>query len=87
MDADLPLLQEARPGMWRYLNAATESVEVSPHGPWFQYHPTTGERSDDRWPVVVKLSDRVKMEWFKQVAPTWAMAEDEMAVSGIYWKL
>ena len=23
----------------------------------------------DRWPMVVKLSDRVEVEWFKQVSP------------------
>ncbi len=83
MDADIALLQEVRPGMWEYLNEARESVAVSPYEPWFQYHPTTGERSYDRWPVIVKLSDRVEVEWFKQVAPTWALAEDEMSVSDI----
>ena len=35
--------------------------------------------------MVVKLSDRVEVEWFKQVSPICdtAEAEDEMAVSGI----
>ena len=23
----------------------------------------------DRWPMVVKLSDRVEVEWFKQISP------------------
>ena len=36
----------------------------------------------DRWPMVVKLSDRV-VEWFKQVSPISEPAEDEIAVSGI----
>ena len=37
----------------------------------------------ERWPMVVKLSDRVDVEWFKQVTPITEVAEDEIAVSGI----
>ncbi len=38
----------------------------------------------DRWPMVVRLSDRVDVEWFKQVGPMWQYpAVDEIAVSGI----
>ena len=37
----------------------------------------------DRWPKVVKLSNRVRVEWFKQVSPISETAEDEIAVSGI----
>ena len=37
----------------------------------------------DRWAMVVKLSDRVDVEWFKQVSPISVPAEDEIAVSGI----
>ena len=37
----------------------------------------------DRWAMIVKLSDRVEVEWFKQISPIGAMAEDEIAVSGI----
>ena len=37
----------------------------------------------DRWPMVVKLSDRVEVEWFKQVGPTGWVEQDEIAVSGI----
>jgi hypothetical protein len=33
--------------------------------------------------MVVKLSDRVEVEWFKQVSPISDTAEDEIAVSGI----
>ena len=43
---------------------------------------------EGRWsnlasPKVVKLSDRVEVEWFKQVSPISAAAPDEIAVSGI----
>ena len=37
----------------------------------------------DRWPLVVKLSDRVTVEPFRQVAPISGLAEDEIGVSGI----
>ena len=37
----------------------------------------------ERWPMVVRLSDRVKLEWFKQVSPISLVEEDEIAVSGI----
>ena len=37
----------------------------------------------DRWPMVVQLSDRVEVEWFKQVSPISEVASDEIAVSGI----
>ena len=37
----------------------------------------------DRWPMVVRLSDRVDVEWFKQVGPTGWPEQDEIAVSGI----
>ena len=39
--------------------------------------------SYDRWPLVVKLSDRVTVEPFRQVAPISDLAEDEIGVSGI----
>ena len=37
----------------------------------------------DRSAMVVKLSDRVEVEWFKQVGPISEVAADEIAVSGI----
>ena len=37
----------------------------------------------ERWPTVVKLSERVEVEWFRQVSPISAAASDEIAVSGI----
>lgn len=37
----------------------------------------------DRWARVVKLSDRVDVEWFKQVSPISEAAGDEFPVSGI----
>ena len=37
----------------------------------------------DRWPMVVRLSDRVEVEWFKQVSAVQVPGPDEIAVSGI----
>ena len=37
----------------------------------------------DRWSMVVKMSDRVEVEWFKQVSPISETRWDEIAVSGI----
>ena len=37
----------------------------------------------DRWPLVVGLSDRVKVEGFRQVPPTSELGEGEIGVSGI----
>ena len=37
----------------------------------------------ERWPMVVQLSDRVNVQWFKQVSPISLVANDEIAVSGI----
>ena len=37
----------------------------------------------DRSAMVVKLSDCVEVEWFKQVAPVSEVAADEIAVSGL----
>ena len=37
----------------------------------------------ERWPMVVRLSDRVDVEWFRQVGPAGWAAHDEVDVSGI----
>ena len=71
MDADIALLQEA--------GEVPPQVEVEcgdSNEPW-----KTGLY--DRWPMVVKLSDRVEVEWFKRVIPISVAKRDEIAVSGI----
>ena len=37
----------------------------------------------DRWPLVVKLSNRVEVEWFRQVPPWSEIGEREIGASGI----
>ena len=77
----MALLQEAGPVPEDVL----DRVELSPHAPWLSYDPTSGYPHYDRWPMVVRLSDRVRVEWFRQIGPTWVQQERhlDMAVSGI----
>ena len=81
MDADVALLQE----VGNIPDDVIDKVEVSPYMPWLKHDPATGKAHYDRWPMVVRLSDRVQVEWFRQIGPTW-VAEDrplDVAVSGI----
>ena len=77
MDADVALLQEVHPGGYEWLRTAKDGVAVSPQEPWELWD------CYDRWPLVVKLSDRVQVEWFKQTIPTRWVETDEIAVSGV----
>ena len=81
MDADVALLQEAG----TIPEDVRNRVELSPHQPWLSHDPTTGYPHYDRWPMVVKLSDRVKVEWFRQIGPSWVPPErpQDVAVSGV----
>ena len=85
MGADVALVQEAGvpPA------DVAESVDTGPPEHW-DSHIWNSRWWDgrfpnlfDRWPMVVKLSDRVEVEWFKQVSPISETAEGEIAVSGI----
>ena len=81
MDADVALLQE----VGTVPDDVLDQVELSPYAPWLKYDPTTGHPNYDRWPMVVRLSDRVRVEWFHQVGPTWVDPKrpQDVAVSGI----
>lgn len=75
MDTDVALLQEVKaiPG------SLPEDVAIDPYGldePW-------GEGFFDRWPMIVKLSSRVEVEWFRRVFPISQPEANEVAVSGI----
>lgn len=41
------------------------------------------DRLFDRWAKVIKLSNRVGVNWYRQVSPVGWMLDDEIAVSGI----
>ena len=85
MDADVALLQEA----------GEPPADVAGHlglGPkdhwdshcWnSRWYERRFKNLYDRWPRVVKLSDRVDVDWFKQVSPIGEAADDEFPVSGI----
>ena len=85
MGADIALLQEA--GMPPA--DVADRVDAGPREHW-DSHVWNSEwwkgrwpNLYDRWAKVVKLSDRVEVEWFKQVSPISLPAEDEIPVSGI----
>ena len=71
-DADLALLQEAGspPGDLVHLVEYEDAVF------W-------NRLLYDRWPLVVKLSDRIKVEPYRQVEPISELAENAIGVSGI----
>ena len=85
MGADIALLQEA--GMPPA--DVAERVEIGPDEHWdshvwnSRWWEGRFENLYDRWAMVVKLSDRVEVDWFKQISPIGGMADDEIAVSGI----
>ena len=85
MDADVALLQEAGPPP----PDVADRIDTGPVEHWdshfwnSRWYEGRWPRLHDRWSMVVKLSDRVEVEWFKQVSPICATAEDEIAVSGI----
>ena len=81
MDADVALLQE----VGTVPEDVLDRVELSPYKPWLSHDPSTGHPNWDRWPMVVRLSDRVRVEWFRQVGPTGVAPEHpgDVAVSGI----
>ena len=71
MGVDVALLQEADPSV------APASVEMSPY-------PSDRTHGYDRWPLVVKLSDKVSVEWFNPVNSAQVSIEaNEIAVSDL----
>ena len=85
MDADVALLQETG----SVPSDIADRVDTGPREHWDSHVWNSrwfeGRFSSlyDRWPMVVRLSDRVKFEWFKQVSTISEVRDDEIAVSGI----
>ncbi|MCY4620300.1 MAG: hypothetical protein OXD34_00480 [bacterium] len=85
MGADVALLQETGKVPWDVVG----KVDTGPREHWDSHYWNSEWYGDqfpyllERWPKVVKLSDRVEVEWFKQVSPISMTAENEIAVSGI----
>ena len=85
MDADVALLQEAG----NVPSGVADKVQTGSVEHWdshiwnSRWYEGRFKKLYDRFPMVVKLSDRVQVEWFKQVSPISETMEDEIAVSGI----
>lgn len=85
MDADVALLQEAG----QVPPDVADKVDTGDRKHWdadawnSDWYADRWNQLSDRWSKVVKLSDRVEVEWFKQVGQISEVAEDEIAVSGI----
>ena len=87
MDADLALLQEATPppdDVTQRQQSRSGILDIGPRASWDSHSWNAQKALFDRWPMVVRLSDRVDVEWFRQVGPISEPAEkDQFAVSGI----
>lgn len=85
MGADVALLQEAGP----IPEDAAAKIVIGSREHWdshvwnSDWYSGRWDRLYDRWPLVVKLSDRVEVEWFKQVSAISEPEADEIAVSGV----
>ena len=85
MDVDVALLQEAG----NYPTDVADRVDTGPSESWDSHRWNSDwwqgrfPRLFDRWTKIVKLSDRVDVEWFRQVSPIGWVNDDEIAVSGI----
>ena len=86
MDADIALLQEALPPPDNVAGLRAGTVEIGPPESWDSHCWNRHRRASrlfDRWPMVVRLSERVAVDWFTQVGPIGWPKQDEIAVSGI----
>ena len=81
MDADVALLQE----VGTVSEDVLDRVGLSRHLPWLRHDPTSEYLPYDRWSMVVRLSDRVRVDWFRQIGPTGVASEHpgDVSVSGI----
>ena len=85
MDADVALLQE----VGEPPPDVADHLDIGPQESWSSHSWNSDwwrgrwPWLSDRWSMVVKLSDRVEVEWFKQIGPVSDFAEGEIAVSGI----
>ena len=77
-EADVALLQEAG-------NPPSDLAPPVRYGSeeFWQDHLYEGRPIYDRWSLVVQLSDRVDVEWFKAVPPISELGEHDFGVSGI----
>ena len=85
MGADVALLQETK----SIPDDVAKKVDIGAKAHWDSHVWNSDSRKNrpkrlfDRWPMVVKLSDRVRVDWFNQISPVSGVAPEEFAVSGI----
>ncbi len=82
MDADVALLQEALTPHLRRRGEIPEEHWNS-HCWNSDWYKARWPHLTDRWPAVVRLSERVEVDWFKQVFPISETNADWFPVSGI----
>ena len=77
-EADVALLQEAG-------HPPSDLTHPVQHGTdeFWRHKKYEGRPIIDRWPLVVQLSDRVEVEWFRAVPPISELGERDIAISGI----
>ena len=77
-EADVALLQEAG-------NPPPDLAIPVPYGSneFWRGRQHEGRPIYDRWSLVVQLSDRVEVEWFRAVPPISHLGEHDIAISGI----
>ena len=77
-EADVALLQEAG-------NPPPDLAHPLPYGSedFWRDRLYEGRPIFDHWPLVVQLSDRVEVEWFRTIPPISELGEHDIAVSGI----
>ena len=86
MDADVGLLQEVGTGAASGLQAGLETGGRRHWDSftWASDHPEDSFRTwCNRWPMVVRLSDRIEVEWFDQAGPGRDPDENELSVSDV----
>ena len=77
-EADVALLQEAG-------NPPPDIAQPLRYGSdeFWKGQQYEGRPIYDRWPLVVQLSDRVDVEWFRAVPPISDLGEHDIGISGI----
>ena len=86
MNADIALAQEGG----QPPEDVAEHIDIGPKESYDSRHWNSDWWEGRGWknlfanpPMVVKLSDRVDVEWFTQIGPGWTGNSDEFSVSGI----
>ena len=79
MDADLALLQEVTITTWGELKRMGDPIQVADHEPWLPWK----EGNYPCWPLIVKLSDRVQVDWLVNWVPGGWPGNHQFPASGI----